>query len=99
MDILPLQPLICKYCKKEFKGQRSNSLLKYHLGTTKPPFIANGWHRQQSPKNSAPTSGCDKYNGSKRCDQVIILSRVYNCTETKISDITFLKKKLFLMTF
>src|SRR6218665_1008565 len=72
MDILSLKPVICKCCKKEFKGQRSNSLLNYHLGT-KPPFIANDWRRQQSPKTSVPTrlhcaSGCDKYNGSKRYD-------------------------------
>jgi len=33
---------------------------------TKPPFIANDWRRQQSPKISAPgrlhcASGCGKY--------------------------------------
>ena len=48
--------LICKYCMKDFNGQRSNSLLNYHLGLLgrKPPFIANDWRRQQSPKILAP---------------------------------------------
>ena len=69
MDSLSLKPVIaltviCIYCVKEFKGQRNNSLLHYHLGT-KPSFIASDWHRQQSPKIWAPAqlncaSGCDK---------------------------------------
>ena len=56
MDILSLKPVIeltviCPYCKKEFNGQKSNSLLNYHL-VTKPPFIANDWLRQQFHKIS-----------------------------------------------
>jgi len=53
MNILYLKPVICKYCKKEFKGRRSNSLLNYHPGT-KPPFIANDWRRQQSSEIRHP---------------------------------------------